>query len=153
MKKQIGYYVFWDVLFTVLLYAYCKICLLFRQSYFRGDNMYLSILISIFLLILIGSCIALLVFFDSKYQFSIKMAFSELIIIGGLALYLSTASVYPILVQNITGGVIIPHFPPVWIFYNSAPMIIGSVLLGYELFIFIIRIYKFKQTKNLSELE
>lgn len=152
MRKQIRFYILWDVSFTVFLYVYCNINSWLEYSYYREGNIYLFILITIVFPFAIGGLISWLVFISSKFQFDRKSAVLELVIIGGLGLYLATTLIFPVLVAPITGGSI-PRVFKIWQFYGNTPNIIGSILLGYELLIFIIRMVKLKQVQNLSHLQ
>jgi len=152
MKKQISFYILWDVLFTVFLYAYCNINSWAKHSYYKGANVYLVILMLIILSVMIGIFISWLGFISNQYQFTKKLAVLELVIIGGLALYLTTTLLLPTFIMHLTGGSI-PKFAAIWWSYDNTPTVIGSLLLGYELFIFIIRMIKFKQIQTPAEPE
>lgn len=146
MKKQVWFYVLWDFLFTVYLYVYCTIYSRTEHSYYRGTNFYQVIMIPAALPIVLGVLISLLVYISNQYQFTKKLAVLELVLVGGLALYLTTALLFPAFLSILTGGSI-PKFFAIWLSYGNTPVIIGSLLLGYELFAFIIRIIRLNQVQ------
>lgn len=152
MKKRIIFYICWDVLFIIFLYIYYNINSWAEYYYYRQVHFYPVILAHFILPIIIGGFISWLVVLSSQYQFTRKLAVLELAIIGGLAFYLVTVLVLPSLVAFITGENIL-RLAPAWLYNSSDPRIIGSILFGYELFIFIIRMVNIKQIKNPSESE
>jgi hypothetical protein len=149
MRKQITFYIIWDVLFLALLLGYCEVSTWAQESYFKytgPQSMYLII----FYPILLGAAFALLNYVSSRFHFTEKLALLELIIVGGLGLYLSTTLVLaPLLAPLFASS--LPFFLKFWLYYGTTPNILGSILLGYVLFRFISRMAK--REKEESDLE
>ena len=135
MRKQIAFYILWDAFFLALLLGYCKISTWAQKAYFMYDGPQHLYLI-IFYPILFGAALALLSFINRRFLFTEKLAILELIIVGGLGLYLSTTLVLPPLIGALFGSSL-PPFLTFWFYYGTTPNIIGSILLGYALFRFI----------------
>lgn len=140
MRKQIAFYMLWDVLFLALLLGYCEISTWAQEAYFKytgPQSMYLII----FYPILLGAALALLSYVSSRFHFTERLARLELIIVGGLGLYLSTTLVLTPLLAPLFGPNL-PFLLKFWLYYGTTPNILGSVLLGYVLFRFISRMAK-----------
>lgn len=153
MKKQIAFYVGWDVVFIFVLYANFTIGLWAKEYIERTTNILALIWTQPILPILIGFVIAWLIFITNQYDFTKKLAILELIIIGIPTFYIATG---PIIYYAI------PHIPmfrgfypdvPFWIANGGNINFLSAILLGYEILIFILRIIKIKKMKNPSESE
>lgn len=145
MKKQIAFYIAWDILFLALLLGYCEVSTWAQESYFKytsPQSMYLMI----FYPILLGSSLALLSFVSSRLYFAEMYAALELIFVGGLGLYLSTTLVLAPLLAPLFGSNL-PFLLKFWLYYGTTPNILGSILLGYVLFRFISRMAKREKEK------
>lgn len=153
MKKQIAFYIGWDVVFTIFLYVYSSINIWMRNYTERTADVYPALWVQISLLVLAGGVISGLVLVSSEFQHTRKLAILEFIIIGIPAFYLATIIAMPYLVLSIMGYESMQYYTPLWLSRSSIPMIVGSIILGYELFVFIIRMFKCKKIKNTSETE
>lgn len=151
MKKQVVFYLIWDVLFTIFLYGDCVLSKWAEHSYHRFEHIYLAIFTPTILSILIGGFFCVLIYISSQYKLTRKSAILELLIVGGLALYLSTMLFFPNVIFFITGGTV-PRFFTLWWTHIETPITVGSILLGYELFLFAIRMVKCKKIKNSLEI-
>jgi len=164
MKKQIAFYIGWDVIFIVFLrfYDYKEIWELnyIRKNYTNAYtiNFLSGILMELGLLFMIGVIICLLVYISFQFKFTRKLAILEFVIIGITSFQLAT-----LMVISYLGHInVLEHFPEnlppwsYWLYYSSSTqtyVTIGSILFGYELIIFIIRMIKCKQIKNPTESE
>ena len=153
MKKKIAFYIGWDVVFAICLYAFSNINIWMKNYTERTFDVYPAIWVSTGFMILAGVIISGLVFVSSKFQFTRKLAIVEFIMIGIPAFYLATIVAMPYLVLFITGHESIQYYTPRWLVYGSTPMTVGSIIFGYELFFFIIRMVECKQMKNPFESE
>lgn len=140
MRKQIVFYVIWDILFLVLLLGYCEVSTWAQEAYFKYTSPH-SMYLIIFYPILLGAALAVLSYVSSRFHFTEKLSILELVIVGGLGLYLSTTLVLaPLLAPLFVSS--LPFFLKFWLYYGTTPSILGSILLGYVLFRFISRMAK-----------
>ena len=151
MKKRIVFYIGWDVVCMIYIYVYSLIGIRMRAYTSKTWDFTSSLWLQPVLLIILGGIIGWLVFVSSRYQFTVKLALLEFAIIGIPAFYLATILAMPYLVCSIMGYEEIQYYTPWILIHSPTPMIIGSIVFGYELFSFIIRVVKCKQIKNPSE--
>lgn len=145
MKKQIVFYVVWDVLFTLFLYAYCIINRLAEKAYYRGGPLFPIVVLPL----IVGIFFACLVLISNRYDFTRKLAVIEFVLVGGLALYFASLIVLPGLVITLTGHSGLSLFS-VWWMNATIPVTIGSILLGYEVVMFIVRMNRCKKVNQTS---
>ncbi|MDD4564522.1 MAG: hypothetical protein PHE79_03485 [Eubacteriales bacterium] len=151
MKKRIIFYIGWDIVFIAYIYVYSLIGIRMREYTNKTWDFTSSLWLQAVLLIILGGIIGWLVFVSSRYQFTIKLAFLELAMIGIPAFYLATILSMPCLICFIMGYQEIQYYTPWILIHSQIPVIIGSIVFGYELFSFIIRVVKCKQMKNPSD--
>ncbi len=149
MKKRIVFYIGWDVLFVIYIYLYSAIGIRIREYSSKTFDNLPIVFLQPLLLIIAGAIIGWLIFVSNRYQFTIKQALLELVIIGIPALYLATILATPYLICLVTGYQEIRYYTPLMLSNSTTPIIIGSIVFGYELFIFMIRIIKCKQVKKI----
>ncbi|HML36897.1 MAG TPA: hypothetical protein PKA19_05630 [Bacillota bacterium] len=141
MKKQIMFYILWDVLFFAFLCGFGKISSMLKLYVGRTMNAFPSFFVSLGLLMLLGGIFFLLVTVSSGFQRTAQTAAAEFLLVGLPALYIATAFFIPYLLSQTGVGQVRLHVPP-WLYSSSAPMEIGSILFGYELFRLITRIVR-----------
>lgn len=137
MIKRIALYLSWDILILIFTSSYSSVHTWIKIKYIReSSNFYLILGIQPILLILAGGIIAGFIYMSNQYQFTRKQALLELMLIGGPALYLATIIITYFLM---------PYHPHMYFFTNAASMTAGSIIFGYELFIFTARVIKCKK--------
>lgn len=147
MKKQIGFYVLWDVLFIIYLYGNAQISYSLKLYAARTMNSYPTLWVHIFLMMIFGGVIFLLFYVSSKFQRTVKSAVTEFLIIGIPALYMATAYLIPMLLSFVG----VDHFrvyTPMWMIYDLRVMDLSSILFGYELFLFITRLIQIRRLEK-----
>ena len=150
MKKQIIFYIIWDVLFIIFVYAYSILSRSVEHSFYRWATQ-LFFLAQIILPLIIGIFFSCLVLVSTRYDFTLKLAVIELVFVGGLSLYLATTLVLPAFISNMTGGSA-PRFLTLWWMTDiTVPMTVGSILLGYELVMFIARMNRCRKVNQTDE--
>lgn len=158
MKKQIAFYICWDLIFIVFLRLF-NACGVWMTNYYKQNytsetiNFIPSILMDFGLLAVSGAFVSLLVYISFQFKFTPKLALIELIIIGITSLYLANIMLIPYLIIAINGASAFEHLPSwlYWLHYSrSTPtyITIGGLLFGYELIIFIIRMVKYMKIKD-----
>jgi hypothetical protein len=151
MKKQIIFLIGWDAAFYIFLYMMSGIDNVAEKAYYRMGNPYLSFYVPMILQVAVGALIGWLVLVTAKHERTVKSAVLEFIIVGGLAFYLATTHIFYFLLPVITS------FRPGlgWILMdrNLTAITMGSVLFGYELLMFIVRMIRFRKNKKELVLE
>ena len=143
MKKQIYFYISWVALFTVFLFSYCNAKTGLDNLYFKGGNVYPILLLQIVLPLIVGGFIFWLVIISTRYPLTKQRAVLELVIVGGSSFCFSTSLLFAAFATRLMGAAV-PAILSIWSSNNIAPTI-GSVLLGYELCIFLFRMSKIKK--------
>ncbi|WP_027399189.1 hypothetical protein [Anaerovorax odorimutans] len=152
MKKQTTFFIGWDIVFIALLYVHCKLSVYFNEAYYKGGTVFSPICVNLIFTLLIGGLIACLVHVSNRHKLTIKSAVLELIIIGVPSFYLAANVFISIILLNYFN--ISTYYPFIsWIAIRPFPYYIGSVLSGYEIFIFIIRMIKYKKMDNVRGQE
>lgn len=153
MKKQIAFYIGWDIVFVLMLYAYTFIELGGKRLFYRmehGTTAYLWGTTG--LIMLIGVMIFLLVHISGKFCFTKKLAVCEFVIVGIPAFYIAAIMAVTYSLTHFTEEAI--FCIPIWYYYSTISMVAGGILFGYEMGIFITRMIGFHRTKaDLSELK
>ena len=156
MKKQLAFYVVWDLVFYLSLFMLVHYRNWAQRAYFKwNDYNYLWIWLgSIVVMMIVGVLICWLVFVTSQYEYTRRTAALEFAIVGGFAFYLATWLFLYFMIPNLFDGYI-PHMKLGWLSLdeNSIVMTLGSILFGYELCIFIIRMFKLSNKEKLIETE
>lgn len=138
MKKQILFYCIWDIVFLIYMLIFNKINAWIQEFIIKSPGIYPLLLLQLVSQIVVGGFLFWLMHESNKFQHNKKYAVMELLIIGGLGLYLSAVLIISAAVLNITGGNA-PIILSVWGQNNNAS-IAGGIVLGYELCTFISRI-------------
>lgn len=141
MKKQIAFYIGWDIVFIGQMYIYSKLNIMLRSIAKRSMELNGSLWFQVGWLIIVGGLISILAYKGSKYQVDKKSAALELAIIGIPATYMSMSIAIPYSLATLLEGNLSFRIP-FWIVSSTTPMMIGSILLGYEIFVFLTRIVK-----------
>jgi len=152
MKKQIIFFILWDAVFFTFLYLTCRIESSVLGGYYKMNHPHLAFYIPVILRIAAGAFLCWLALAAMKYESSIKSAVLEFVIIGGPAFYLAT---YVISYFFIPAA--LPEYlrfiRPHWIMMdrNMITITLGSILFGYELLIFIVRMVSLRKRSKTSE--
>lgn len=148
MKKKTSFYIGWIIGFVILQYLYNKIYLWAREEYYHFSINVDPFLWGMLLAqIFIGIYIACFLFVTSRYEYTRKLALIEFLIIGIPSFYLAGA----LAIQFGLGSLF--HLErllcPMWLM-NSEQMVrsTSSILLGYEIFMLIIRMIKSKKDQR-----
>lgn len=152
MKKKILFYVGWDIVFLCSLYAYSQLSLKINAYTKQALDFTAYLWIQPLCMILLGGILALLIHQGRKYQTDRKSAVLELLIVGLPALYAATPFIAMFWVPNVW-GIMFPYSIYQWLMYSFTVSSIAGVLLGYELFIFIFRMFSLhKKDKAIEEV-
>jgi len=145
MKKQIIFYLIWDVSFFIYLFLFSDAS--YQMKIYAGKimNPFAAIIPTYFLLILIGGFFAWLVYGSNRFPLTKKSSMAELLLVGIPAFYLSACYLPLSYMFTNPFEANIPWFYPYWLTRTSLPMSFGVILFGYELFIFAIRLVKIKK--------
>ncbi|MDD4564057.1 MAG: hypothetical protein PHE79_01010 [Eubacteriales bacterium] len=141
MRKQVIFYIVWDVLLYLMLFAICNIGNWMQKAYFRMEYSFAAG--PLFLIVswmTVGALIGWLVFVTSKYEHTRKSAVLEFVVVGGFSLYL--ASIFFLYFSPVFVNMGLLNLVPRWMLLDKTTIILGSILFGYELCIFIIRMVK-----------
>ena len=151
MKKQIIFLIAWDAAFYIFLYMMSGVDNIADKAYYRMGNPYLFFFIPVISRVAVGALIGWLVLTTAKHEKTVKSAVLEFIFVGGLAFYLATPHIFYFLLPVITS------FRPGlgWILMdrNLIAITMGSVLFGYELLMFIVRMARCRKNKKELVLE
>lgn len=150
MKKQIIYYVLWDVMLLAYLYGDAQISLVLRNYAARTANSLPAVWVHIPLLMVFGVMILLLVHIRSRFQRTVRSVVAEFLLIGIPAFYMASAMLIPMLL-SMSGVENIRLHVPMWMIYGSTAMDVGSILFGYELLLFITGLIQIRKSAKLSE--
>ena len=153
MKKAIVMYIAWDIIFVSFFFAYSFVVQweLFHLS--GTPNVLIRIFIPAVLSVLAGILICWLIHVSRKFEFTIKLAVLEFVIIGipalliSLAMSMSFYAVY-ILYEGPKNMPLVFH-----ILLSESPILCNTagIVAGYELFMIIARIIKSRTTVHATE--
>ena len=97
MKKQVGFYVLWDVLLFIALYLHYEVTIWAKQlTQASSYNIRYDLLAMVLLPIILGGLIALLFIISNRFEQTKKNAIAEFSIIGTVTLYIGIATFAPI---------------------------------------------------------
>ena len=151
MKKQVGFYILWDVLLFLALYIHYEATVWSKQlTQASGYDIRYDLLAMLLLPIILGGLIALLVVMSNRFEQTKKNAIAEFLTIGIVTLYIGIATFAPIFLLHWSNGPI-PLFGPYWLVLGTAATPVGCLLFGYELVLLFTRLHRIKSNK--SELE
>ena len=146
MKKQIIFLIAWDAAFYFFLYMMSGVDNVVDKAYYRMGDPYLFFFVPVISRVAVGALIGWLVLATVKHEKTVISAMLELIFVGGLAFYLATPHIFYFLLPVITS------FRPGlgWILMdrNLTAITMGSVLFGYELLVFIVRMIRCRKKEN-----
>ena len=142
LKKQIAFYLMWDIL---LLGVFYLSGVLTSWLTFGSASAYyqLDLIVQLISWAMIGGLFAWLIYFGSGLILTVRVALTELILIGIPSLYLAAMTSVSYLWVSMSGGSLLLPVPS-WLLVSMLPAEVGGVLLGYALVIFIVRIKKCK---------
>ncbi len=156
MKRRLAFYVAWDLIFYLSLFVLVNYRNWAQRAYFKWiDHNYQWIWLgAIVLMMIVGVLICWLVFVTGKYEYTRKTAAIEFVMVGGFAFYLATMIIFYFMMPMLIDGTF-PRLIPGWVMHdeNSIVMTLGSILFGYELCIFIIRMVKLSKKAKMAETE
>jgi ABC-type dipeptide/oligopeptide/nickel transport system permease component len=141
MKKQIAFYIGWDIVFIGQMYINSKLSILIRSIAQRSFETYRLLWFQIGWMIVLGVLLGILACIGNKYQVNKKSAIIELVMIGIPAAYMAAVLALAVSFATLLGQDISFHIP-FWMSSSTTPMMAGSILLGYEVFIFTSRMVK-----------
>ncbi len=150
MKTQIIFYIGWDILFIGQLYLFSRfdrMILIFAK---RSMEFNYTLWFQIGWMIIIGGILTILVYKGKQFQERRKSAILELIVIGIPTAYIATAIAIPYSLASLAGENI-SCYVPFWLSYSTTARLASGIVLGYEIFIFFMRITK-KQNDDISEI-
>lgn len=140
MKKQIAFYLIWDIILMGVFYLSGALIswLTFgsASAYYRLD-----LIVQLISWAMIGGLFAWLIHFGNGLILTVRVALTELILIGLPALYLAAMTSVSYLWVSMSGGNLLLPVPS-WLLVNMLPAEVGGVLLGYTVVIFIVRMKK-----------
>lgn len=141
MKKKILFYLIWDVLLFLSMYLYYVFTILRNAHYAPTvfNNLWPNWAASF----IVGLVFALLIFVSAKFKMTKKTAITELVLVGLFAFYIAGGLALPYMIEALAK---LSTLSPAWLMSKFVPAsIIGSILMGYEIFIFILRMSKIKR--------
>jgi len=142
LKKQVTYYIVWDILFILFLYLNSHMEQWMKEYLARTMDVASRIWLIYTLPVVTGGFIAWLTCISKRYPSSRKSAFLELILVGIPMLYFTSLPfIYVYINPIIAHSFYIPI--PFWMISENI-FRIGGILFGYEVIIFIVRIIKGK---------
>lgn len=148
MKKQIAFYIGWDIVFFLLMYFNFWLNATALEALTKSPTLCYQWLFVV-LFIIIGMWMSFLMLIGRKFTLTKKLAIAEFIIVGLLAFYLATYAILPLSIVRMVNW---ETFSYPYIFFeilnSNLPIIAGGILLGYEIFTLIIRLVNFKRTKT-----
>ena len=106
------------------------------SAYYRLD-----LIVQLISWAMIGGLFAWLIHFGNGLILTVRVALTELILIGLPALYLAAMTSVSYLWVSMSGGNLLLPVPS-WLLVNMLPAEVGGVLLGYTVVIFIMRMKK-----------
>jgi heme/copper-type cytochrome/quinol oxidase subunit 1 len=154
MRRKIIFYIAWDVVFYVFIYAMSSIENVVFNGYYKMEHPHLVFFIPVIMRTLVGGLICWLALITLKYKATVKSAVAEFVIVGGLAFYFTTFVIFYFLVP-ITPGSYLSFLRPQWMLFdrNLTAITIGSVLFGYELLVFLVRLVSCRKKAKQSDSE
>lgn len=141
MKKQITFYIGWDIVFIGQMYINSKLSILIRNIARSSFETYRLLWFEIGWMMVVGALIGILAWIGNKYQVNKKTAIIELVMIGIPAAYMAAVLALAVSFAMLLGQDISFHIP-FWMNSSTTPMMAGSILFGYEVFVFIKRVAK-----------
>jgi len=151
MKRQVIFLIVWDAAFYIFLYIMSGVDNVADKAYYRMGNPYLFFLVPVISRVAVGALIGWLVLVTAKHEKTVKSVVLEFIFVGGLAFYLATPHIFYFLLPVITS------FRPGlgWILMdrNLTAITMGSILFGYELLIFIVRVIQCRRKEVPNPVE
>jgi len=140
MKKQIAFYVVWDLILYLSLFVLVNYRNWAERAYFKWiDHSFLWIWCGlIVLMIIVGALICWLVFVTGKYEYNRKAAVIEFVLVGGFAFYLATTLIFYITIPMFIAGNL-PRLIPGWLMFDQHSIVIplGNILFCLEILFFI----------------
>ena len=140
MRKQVIFYIVWDVVFCLLLFAICNMNQGIQKAYFRMEHMYATPVFLTVSRMMVGALICWLVFVTWKYERTRKSAVEEFVLVGVPSFYL--ASIFFLYFSPVFVNMGLLRLVPRWMLYDTTAITLGSILFGYELCIFVVRMVK-----------
>lgn len=148
MKKPFIFYLIWDIVFISFLYLLSAAAVQLEHYARSTFDLYPALFASLFFYIALGVLLSCLVYITGKYEFNIKLAVLELIMVGIPALFLASSFLLSFLLAN--RNISLPLWPYLfWIFRETAIQHIGGAVFGYEVFVFVARIVKYRRSIHL----
>lgn len=150
MKKQIGFYIAWDILLFLSLFVFDRGRIWINDLAMRSLCQFDCILpVTVVLSMLIGAVFSVLIIVTNRFEMTKKTAVSEFLLVGLPAFYISSSVCISFFVMRLLHIQTMPIFSPAWLVYNETPIMIGSILFAYELIVFIVRLVRIKKAKTL----
>jgi hypothetical protein len=144
MKKQIAFYVVWDLFIFMFFYAFSGAIYAAKLHMGRTMESFPVISISLCGLILCGAMIALYVFISGRFPLTVRSSILEFVLVGVPALYLGTGYFIPFLLTGI-GFENVRLYLPMFLYRDGIPMYVGCILFGYELFTLVMRLIRIRK--------
>ena len=149
MKKKISFYIIWNISFLLSLYIYYLGSIWIEDLVMRSLCLFdCTLIVTILLSMLIGAIFSILIIISSRYEMTKKIAVAEFLIVGLPAFYISSFVYISFLVMRILHMQTVYIHTPIWLVHDNTPMVIGSLLFGYEVTVFIVRIIRLKKSKK-----
>ena len=147
MKKQIAFYVVWDLFIFTFFYAFSSAIYTAKLHAGRTMESFPSIWVSLFGLILCGALIALYVFLSGRFPLTVRSSILEFVFVGVPALYLGTGYFILFMLTGI-GIDNVRLYLPLFQYRDGIPMYIGCLLFGYELLTLVMRLVRIRKTRK-----
>lgn len=138
MRSKVLFYLVWDVLFFTQLYVFSSWDRLVKAYAQQTFEFQLQFWLQLFWMAVIGGFIGVLAVKSRQYQTDKKSAVLELALIGIPTLYCAAV---PALVYQI--GINIKFF--LWLFSYPMMAAVCGILFGYELFVFLFKMFRSKE--------
>ncbi len=148
MKKKIGFYIVWDIMFLLSLYVFYRGSVWIKDLAMKSFCLFDCVLpVLIILSMLIGAVFSVLIIVSNRFEMTKKIAVAEFLLVGLPAFYISSFLYISFLLMRLLHMQTMPILTPIWLVYDNTPIIIGSMLFAYELIIFITRLVRIKRQK------
>lgn len=141
MKRQIAFYIGWDVVFIGSMYVFSKCGRMLELAARKQMEVGASLWFPVVWMIVTGGLIGVLVIWGSKYQKNIKSAILELVITGLPAVYIAGILPFSYSLASLSPDGGVSYYIPFWLLMSTTPMLAAGILLGYEIFIFAVRLF------------
>lgn len=153
MKKQTLFYIGWDTIFVFMIFLSVFYEKRYKEFFLRyHQDIILHMWISFVFIVIVGIWISVLMFIGNKFDLNKKTAILEGILVGIPAFCLATCMVLPFSLMKVMDW---HSFPPPLFYYDlisaKVPVLLGGILFGYEIFIFVIRMMQIQKTKKEKE--